>query len=57
VICDDTIADGSTQIDLTQSDAEITQGNANLMVSYHYTQNEAETGNNPIPSPYVNTTS
>jgi gliding motility-associated-like protein len=55
VVCDDTIADGSTQIDLTQSDAEITQGNANLIVSYHYTQNEAENSINPIPSPYVNT--
>ncbi len=55
VVCDDAIADGSTQIDLAQADAEITQGDTNLIVSYHYTQNEAITGNNPIPSPYVNT--
>ncbi|MCF6295554.1 MAG: T9SS type B sorting domain-containing protein [Flavobacteriaceae bacterium] len=55
VVCDDAIADGSTQIDLTQADAEITQGDTNLIVSYHYTQNDADNGNNPIPSPYVNT--
>ena len=54
-ICDDSISDGSTTIDLTQSDFEITSGNSNLNVTYHYTQNDADTGINAIPSPYVNT--
>ncbi|RLD26414.1 MAG: hypothetical protein DRI75_11760 [Bacteroidetes bacterium] len=55
VVCDDAIADGSTQIDLTLSDSEITLGNTNLAVTYHYSQADANTGNNPIFSPYVNT--
>ncbi|MCK0108970.1 T9SS type B sorting domain-containing protein [Flavobacteriaceae bacterium S0825] len=54
-LCDDAIADGSTQIDLTQADNEITQGNPNLNVTYHFTQNDADNGINAIPSPYVNT--
>ena len=54
-LCDDNIADGSTQIDLTQADNQITQGNPNLNVTYHYTQNDADNGANAIPSPYVNT--
>jgi len=54
-ICDDGIADGSTEIDLTQTDNEITLGNTSLVVTYHYTQGDANTGNNPILSPYVNT--
>lgn len=55
IICDDSISDGSTTIDLTQSDFEITSGDSNLNVTYHFTQNDANTGNNAIPSPYVNT--
>jgi gliding motility-associated-like protein len=55
--CDDGIPDGSAEIDLTQKDDEITLGNSNLIVSYHYTQADADTGNNPIFSPYVNTNS
>ena len=54
-LCDDTIADGSTEIDLTQKDNEITSGNTNLVVTYHFSQDDANTGNNPISSPYVNT--
>jgi len=54
-LCDDAVADGSTQIDLTQADNQITQGNPNLIVSYHFTQNDADYGINAIPSPYVNT--
>jgi gliding motility-associated-like protein len=52
--CDDVSADGLTQIDLTQKDAEITNGQTNLVVTYHYTQSDADTGNNPIASPYSN---
>lgn len=54
-LCDDAIADGSTTIDLTSFDTDITQGNANLTVTYHYSQVDADNGDNPIPSPYVNT--
>ncbi len=53
--CDDAIADGSTQFDLNQANSEITQGNTNLNVTYHFTQNDADNGINAIPSPYVNT--
>ncbi|NNL31894.1 MAG: T9SS type B sorting domain-containing protein [Flavobacteriaceae bacterium] len=53
--CDDESADGSTSIDLTALDDGITQGNPNLVVTYHYTQTDADTGANPIPNPYVNT--
>lgn len=55
--CDDESADGSTTIDFTLLDDEITQGNSNWIVSYHYSQIDANTGDNPIPSPYVNTNS
>jgi len=55
VLCDDTVADGSTQIDLTQADSEITQGNPALSVTYHLSQIDADNGINAIPSPYVNT--
>jgi len=55
ILCDDGIVDGSTTMDLTLIDDEITNGNTNLAVSYHYTQADANSGNNPIASPYVNT--
>ena len=55
VLCDDAVADGSTQIDLTQADNEITQGNPALSVTYHFSQIDADSGINAIPSPYVNT--
>ncbi|MCX7549963.1 T9SS type B sorting domain-containing protein [Xanthomarina sp. F2636L] len=54
-VCDDGTADGFTQIDLTQANDEITNSNPNLIVSYHYSQADADTGSNPIASPYVNT--
>ncbi|WP_299229189.1 T9SS type B sorting domain-containing protein [uncultured Psychroserpens sp.] len=53
--CDDADSDGITAIDLTQKDTEIINGQPNLVISYHYTQADANSGNNPIPSPYVNT--
>ncbi len=56
-ICDgDDTPDGFTVIDLTQKDSEITSGQTNLNVTYHYNPLDASNGNNPIPSPYVNTT-
>ncbi|WP_052143621.1 T9SS type B sorting domain-containing protein [Wocania ichthyoenteri] len=55
-ICDtDTEPDGHTVIDLTQKDNEITGGQSNLIVSYHYSAVDADSGANPIPVPYVNT--
>ncbi len=55
LICDDAVADGFTTIDLSQKDDEITNGNFDLAVTYHFTQNDADTGANAIPLPYVNT--
>jgi len=54
--CDnDNLPDGSTVIDLTQKDSEITAGQTNLIVTYHYSQLDANSGNNPIQPPYTNT--
>ena len=55
-MCDSGVPDGFTQFDLTEKDLEITNGQSNLTVSYHYTQADANTGNNPIFSPYTNVT-
>ncbi|MFD2727538.1 T9SS type B sorting domain-containing protein [Hyunsoonleella rubra] len=48
-------SDGFTTIDLTVKDDEITMGDTALTVSYHYNALDADNGNNPIPTPYVNT--
>ncbi len=56
-VCDDADNDGFTEIDLTQSDDEITNGNTNLAVTYHYTLQDANTGNNPVPPSYINSSS
>ncbi len=54
-VCDgDDTPDGITVIDLTQKDDEITANQSNLLVSYHYNLPDANSGNNPIPTPYVN---
>ncbi|RIA09087.1 gliding motility-associated-like protein [Flavobacteriaceae bacterium MAR_2010_72] len=53
-VCDDDTPDGITQIDLTQKDAEIVSGQSNTIVSYHFTQNDADLGLNSIGSPYTN---
>ena len=55
-VCDgDDNPDGYAIIDLTQKDDEITSGQTNLIVTYHYNPLDVSTGNNPIPSPYINT--
>ncbi|WP_396600440.1 choice-of-anchor L domain-containing protein [Algibacter sp. R77976] len=55
-VCDgDDNPDGFAIIDLTEKDDEITSGDPNLFVTYHYNPADANTGNNPIPSPYINT--
>ncbi len=55
IACDDAVADGITQIDFTQSDDEIINGQSNLSVTYHQTQAEATAGVNAIQMPYTNT--
>ena len=56
-VCDDEIDDGITEIDLTIKNDEITNNQSGLNVSYHYTQSDANTGQNPILSPYINNAS
>ena len=54
-ICDtDNLPDGYAIIDLTQKDSEISAGDSMLIVTYHYSQADADTGANPIPTPYQN---
>ncbi|MEY8849290.1 choice-of-anchor L domain-containing protein [Psychroserpens sp. XS_ASV72] len=55
IVCDDNTPDNVTTIDLSQKDDEITNGNFDLVVTYHLTQNDADNGTNAIPLPYVNT--
>ena len=54
-VCDDLVVDGFTAIDLSQINDQITNGQNNMNVTFHYTQDEANIGANPIPLPYVNT--
>ncbi|MBU3822422.1 T9SS type B sorting domain-containing protein [Flavobacteriaceae bacterium XHP0103] len=52
--CDsDGTPDGYSLIDLTQKDDEITGGDSNLVVTYHYNAPDATSGNNPITN-YTN---
>ncbi|MBT8245553.1 MAG: T9SS type B sorting domain-containing protein [Winogradskyella sp.] len=53
-VCDDEVIDGFTTINLNENDDAITNGQANLVVSYHITEFEASNNTNPIPMPYVN---
>ncbi|MFD2824221.1 choice-of-anchor L domain-containing protein [Lacinutrix iliipiscaria] len=54
-VCDDATSDGFTTIDLTIKNDEITGGNTNYIVNYHYSLIDAENVENAIPSPYTNT--
>lgn len=57
-VCDnDLTPNGITDINFTVKDSEITGGQANLAVSYHFNQTDALSGVNPIISPYVNSSS
>ena len=53
-ICDDGTPDGFTQIDLTEKDSEIQNGNSNYLVTYYLTQADADSETNPLSSPYTN---
>lgn len=55
VVCDDGNADGFTAIDLNSKDIEITNGQDNLVVTYHSSASDATTGSNPLTVPYINT--
>lgn len=48
-------SDGFTTIDLSVKNDEITSGDTNLAVTYHYNALDANTGANPVPIPYINT--
>ncbi|WP_339625079.1 choice-of-anchor L domain-containing protein [uncultured Winogradskyella sp.] len=54
-VCDDQTADGFTAIDLNIKNDEITNGQTNLVVTYHSNASDATTGSNAIPMPFVNT--
>ena len=54
-VCDDLNADNRTAIDLSVKNDEITNGQANLNVTYHSTEAAAAAGTNPLPIPYTNT--
>ncbi|WP_179346333.1 T9SS type B sorting domain-containing protein [Winogradskyella ursingii] len=54
-VCDDQTADGFTAIDLNVKNDEITNGQTNLVVTYHSSASDATLGVNPLPMPYVNT--
>ncbi|NQX78410.1 gliding motility-associated C-terminal domain-containing protein [Gilvibacter sp.] len=43
------------EFDLTLKDNEITLGDASLVVTYHETEVDSQTGDNPLSSPYTNT--
>lgn len=55
IACADSAIDGSTVIDLSEKDDEITNGNLDLVVTYHLTQDDATNGTNAIALPYANT--
>lgn len=55
IICDtDGTPDGKTEIDLTQVNSQITS-NDNLIVSYHFYPEDANSGEHLIISPFTNT--
>ncbi len=43
---------GSASVNLTDKDDEISNGNINYNVNYHFNQTDADSGANPIASPY-----
>jgi gliding motility-associated-like protein len=48
-------SNGSNEVVLTNYNDGITNNNGNLQVTYHYSQIDADTGANPIASPYIPT--
>lgn len=54
LVCDDLTPNGLTSMDLTEKNEEITNGQTDLIVTYHHSKSEAEKGSNPIKMPYSN---
>ncbi|MDB4591068.1 T9SS type B sorting domain-containing protein [Flavobacteriaceae bacterium] len=54
-VCDDN-NDGLTEFILTDKDDEIIAGEPGVAITYHELVTDAETGANPLTSPYTNTT-
>ena len=53
-VCDDNIADGLTEMDLTIKNSEIANGNPNYSVGYYFSETDALNGENPLPVNYTN---
>ncbi len=53
-VCDDNIADGFVEMDLSIKNSEITNGNSNYAVTYYLTSEDATTADNPLTLPYTN---
>ncbi len=54
-LCDDAVADGFTEFDLSLKDTEITGGDPNLGVTYFLTPEDADAGTPVLVLPYTNT--
>ncbi|WP_051605558.1 T9SS type B sorting domain-containing protein [Sediminibacter sp. Hel_I_10] len=52
IACNNGTADASALINLNETSNEVTGGNPNLFVSYHFTPQDANSGANPVFSPY-----
>ena len=55
-LCDDGISDGFTEFDLESQITVITNDDFNLIVTFHISQDDADTPINPLVSPYTNVT-
>ena len=53
-LCDDAVADGLTEFDLSLKDLEITGGDPNLGVTYYLTLQDADAGTPELVLPYTN---
>ena len=54
IVCDgDAIRNQTTALGLTSFNSTITNGDTNLDVSYHSSQADADSGNNPLPSNFI----
>ena len=53
-VCDDNIADGFVEMDLSIKNSEITNGNSNYAVTYYLTSEDATTADNQLTLPYTN---
>ncbi|WP_178991757.1 Ig-like domain-containing protein [Winogradskyella schleiferi] len=54
-VCDDGTPDGITELDLSLKNAEITGSNPNYSVSYYESMADLQSGADPLPTLYTNT--